>query len=180
MPFYVFDEKKQTGNTFSERLLCAVTYGFDKGHNNLIIVGNDCPQLTAKDILIAAEKLNNNDFIFGPTFNGGLYLIGFTKNTAYRNFITHIKWQTGTVVKSTLSFLHDSAVDYFLLSTLSDFNDVNDYIFLKDRLTVYTTFFEIIKSIIASHNSLFYLSPVHIIPCVQLSAQKFRGPPALN
>ncbi len=179
-PFYVFDEKKQAGNTFNERLLSAVTYGFDKGHSKLIVIGNDCPQLTAKDILIAAEKLNNNDFIIGPTYTGGLYLIGLTKNAAYHNFITNIKWQTGAVVERTLSFLNDSAVNYFLLSTLSDFNDINDYSFLKLRLAVYNKILKAIKSIIASYNTLFYPSPVNIIYCIQLSSKQLRGPPFLR
>lgn len=176
-PFYIFDEKKQAGNTFNEKLLSAIAYGFDKGHDKLIVIGNDCPQLTAKDILIADEKLNNNDFIIGPTYTGGLYFIGLTKNVDYQNFITSIEWQTGTVVERAISFLHDFEVDYYLLSTLSDFNDINDYIFLKLRLAVYNKFLKVIKCIIASYTSLFYLSPVTIIQCIQLSAKQLRGPP---
>jgi glycosyltransferase A (GT-A) superfamily protein (DUF2064 family) len=161
-------------------LLSAVTYGFDKGHSKLIVIGNDCPQLTAKDILSAADKLNNNDFIIGPTYSGGLYLIGLTKNADYHNFINSIEWQTNKVVERALSFLYDSEVDYYLLSTLSDFNDINDFTFLKARLTVCNKFLNVIKSIIASYNALFYPSPVNIIHCIQLSAKQLRGPPAMS
>lgn len=179
-PFYIFDETRQTGKTFNERLLSAIDYGFTKGHTSLIVVGNDCPQLTAKDILIASEKLNSNDFVIGPTYTGGLYLIGLTKNNAYNSLITNIKWQTNTVAKNTLSWLSASAADYFLLSTLSDFNDINDYDFLKARLTVCNKFLIIIKSILASYNFLFYLKQVHFLQCTQLSAKQLRGPPALS
>lgn len=177
LPFYLLDEKKQEGNTFNDKLLNAITYGFDKGHEKLIVVGNDCPQLTAKDILIAAEKLNNNDFVIGPTYTGGLYLIGLTKNADFHNFIPNVAWQTDTVVERTLSFLHETAVAYFLLPTLSDFNDINDYTFLKHRLTVYNLFLKVIKSIIASHHSPLYPSPVNFINCVHLSSLQLRGPP---
>ena len=180
LPFYVFNEKRQVGNTFNEKLLSAVTYGFDKGHHKLIVIGNDCPELTANDILIAAEELNNNDFIIGPTYNGGLYCLGLTENAVFQNFITNIEWQTSNVAERALSFLHDSEVGYYLLPTLSDFNDINDYTFLKLHLAVYNNLLKIIKSIIASYNSLFYLSPVKIIKCLQLSANQLRGPPILR
>ena len=180
LSFYIFDEKKQAGNTFNERLLSAVKYGFDQGHDKLIIIGNDCPQLTAKDLLNASEKLNNNDFIIGPTYAGGLYLIGLTKNADYHNFIKTIEWQTATVVERTLSFLQDASVNYLLLSTLSDFNNLNDYSFLKRRLAVYNNFLKVIKSIIASYSTLFYPLPVYIIDGLQLTAEQLRGPPVLR
>ncbi len=50
-----------------------------KGHSSLVVIGNDCSQLTAKDILIASKKLSSNDFVIGSTYNGGLYLIGLSK-----------------------------------------------------------------------------------------------------
>ncbi len=179
-PFYIFDETRQTGKTFNERLLSAIDYGFTKGHSSLIVIGNDCPQLTAKDIVNASEKLSSNDFVIGPTYNGGLYLIGLTKNAAYNNLITNIKWQTSTVAKNTLSWLYTSAADYFLLSRLSDFNDINDYVFLKARLTVCNKFLVVIKSILASHSLLFYLNKVFFFQSIQLSAEQLRGPPALD
>jgi hypothetical protein len=179
-PFYIFDETRQTGKTFNERLLSAIDYGFTKGHSSLVIIGNDCPQLTAKELLIASEKLKSNDFVIGPNYNGGLYLIGLTKSAAYNSLITNIKWQTSTVAKNTLSWLSASTADYFLLSTLSDFNNINDYVFLKDRLTVYNKFSIVIKSILASYSLLFYLNKVIFLQSIQLSAEQLRGPPALN
>ncbi len=179
-PFYIFNETRQTGKTFNERLLSAIDYGFAKGHSSLIIIGNDCPQLTAKDIVNASEKLNSNDFVIGPTYNGGLYLIGLTKNTAYKNLITNIKWQTSTVAESTLSYLYTTAADYFLLSTLSDFNNINDYVFLKARLAGCNKFLKVIKCILASYSLLFYLNKVLFFQSIQLSAEQLRGPPALN
>ncbi|MEO8582318.1 MAG: DUF2064 domain-containing protein [Flavitalea sp.] len=174
----MFDETRQTGNTFSERLLSAIDYGFIKGHNRLIVIGNDCIQLTEQEILIASDKLISNDFVIGPTHNGGLYLIGLTENTPYANLISNVKWQTGTVADSAKSFLCASAAGYFLLPTLSDFNDINDYVFLKARVSVFNPLLILIKSVLTSYSLLVYLIRDLSLQSIDLSAEQLRGPPA--
>lgn len=47
-----------------------------KGYEKVVLIGSDIPEIQIKDILMAFDILEYKDLCFGPTFDGGYYLVG--------------------------------------------------------------------------------------------------------
>lgn len=94
LPYFIIDEELQKGVDFASRLDAAFQYVFDKGFERVISVGNDCLGLSRTQILVAAADLEQQDFVIGPTQQGGLYLFGLNAE-AYQNLdFQALPWQT--------------------------------------------------------------------------------------
>lgn len=84
----------QHGNSFGEKLENAVETLHGLGYTQIVIVGNDCPDLLATDIQQAFSELQKHQLVLGPDHRGGCYLIGF--NTEDRGRLRCIQWQRNT------------------------------------------------------------------------------------
>lgn len=97
LPYFVLTETKQQGNSFGQKLRHAFEAIFNKGFQQVIAVGNDCPQLTPALLRRAAAQLNDHSIVTGMDARGGLYLLGL-QQTAFQQFpFTTIPWQTAEV-----------------------------------------------------------------------------------
>ena len=123
LPLFIFSEDQQKGSSFGERLSASVQSVFDKGFDKLIIIGNDCPQLTSKNIKEAAFKLKTFNQVIAPTRKGGAYLIGLTQKSFNKDAFTTIRWQSNFAcndLKKLFSF------SVFLLPLRDDVNNISD------------------------------------------------------
>jgi hypothetical protein len=126
VPYFISNENNQIGTSFGEKLTNAIDSVFQRGFDKVIVIGNDCPQLTSKKLINAIERLQKSDFVFGPDFNGGLYLTGVSKNSFCKEKFQAIPWQTNIVFeKITTTFALNS------IDTLEKLNDVNSLDDLK-------------------------------------------------
>ena len=177
LPFFIADESVQVGNSFGERISNAIQNIFDKGFEKVIVIGNDCPELSTFHIKSAAEKLLKNDFVFGPDFKGGAYLLGISKSEFDTIDFENFKWQSTSLFKDLTTFYNQKRV-----SILPFLNDVNDFFSfkkavhnlkfkskLKTHLLTFLTFinqsFDVVISKIIIFKFLFL---------------KYRGPPAVR
>ncbi|MFX5730461.1 DUF2064 domain-containing protein, partial [Acinetobacter baumannii] len=80
-----------------EKIKTAANTVFAKGFSRLIIIGNDCPELSSSLFLKADEELKKGNNIIGPDTNGGVYLIGITKELFTSLDFEKINWQTNAV-----------------------------------------------------------------------------------
>ncbi|TMP13430.1 DUF2064 domain-containing protein, partial [Pseudoalteromonas ruthenica] len=94
LPFFISDENVQKQNSFAEKIKTAANTVFAKGFSRLIIIGNDCPELSSSLFLKADEELKKGNNIIGPDTNGGVYLIGITKELFTSLDFEKINWQT--------------------------------------------------------------------------------------
>jgi glycosyltransferase A (GT-A) superfamily protein (DUF2064 family) len=124
LPFFISDENTQEGTRFGEKLSHAVQAVFNEGYEKVIIVGNDTPGLTIKDIQQAAASLENNELVLGPDHRGGAYLIGISKNSYNRSLFARVNWKTSKVVQELKAFSNEP---YAVLKPLSDFNTFADF-----------------------------------------------------
>lgn len=124
LDFFVFDENNQVGETFGIRITTAIQQVFDLGFEKVIVVGNDCLDLKAEQILDASKKLNDTFTILGPDNNGGTYLMGLSKANFSSKGFNSISWQTKQVFKELRLLFHKE--DSIELPFLNDFNS-NDY-----------------------------------------------------
>jgi len=68
-----------------------------------ILIGSDCPSLTAQDLKDAENALDNHDAVLGPAEDGGYYLIGLRNelNVNLVRLFENIEWGTDTVLAAT-------------------------------------------------------------------------------
>jgi glycosyltransferase A (GT-A) superfamily protein (DUF2064 family) len=102
LPVFHIDEKSQTGTTFGERLGNAMKSIYDQGIEHLLVIGNDSPDLRTKSLQGAVELLEEGKTVFGPTADGGTYLIGINReHFDFESFIL-LPWQEKNLFEALL------------------------------------------------------------------------------
>ncbi len=104
LPVYEYNENNQIGNSFGERLANSIAAVFEEGADNVIVVGNDTPELTAIKILEVRDLLHSEPMVVGPTQRGGVYTIGINKLVFDRERFKNIKWNLRTVYKELQAY----------------------------------------------------------------------------
>ncbi|MEP6809003.1 MAG: DUF2064 domain-containing protein [Chthoniobacterales bacterium] len=84
----------QTGQGFAARFENAIETLTALGYDEIAAVGRDCPELSANDIALAFERLQENRLVLGPDHRGGCYLIAF--RTAERALLRGVRWKRNT------------------------------------------------------------------------------------
>ena len=112
----------QKGDTLGEKLNHASKKGFELGYQKIIILGSDLPDLNSDLIKNAFFKLTPNDYVIGPSEDGGYYLLGMKKlnNALFKNK----KWSTNSVFIDTLKDIKDCKIG--LLPKLNDIDTFED------------------------------------------------------
>lgn len=125
LPYSVFDETSQIGNTFGEKITDAINKVFAQGYDKVIVIGNDCIELQADHLLLANTNLQLNDSVLGADFNGGAYLIGISKRNFIAKQFAAISWQTPCVFKELKALFNEKNTG--LLPVLNDCNCAFDF-----------------------------------------------------
>ena len=125
LPYFHFSERQQSGATFGQRFTNAIQAVYDKGYERIITIGNDSPQLKPHHIIEAANQLQQNKFVLGPSADGGFYLMGLHQDQFSTEKFQHLAWQTQNLSKQLLHLLSTS-VAIFRLPTLFDIDTVAD------------------------------------------------------
>ncbi|WP_452227491.1 TIGR04282 family arsenosugar biosynthesis glycosyltransferase [Lacinutrix cladophorae] len=126
LPFFHFTEIEQQGTNFGSRFSNAIQAIFDKGFTNIISIGNDTPHLKAKHLKQANRKLIHNQCVFGPSQDGGFYLMGLTKASFKAEAFKKLPWQTPTLKTATLRLFVSSQNEFQILETLKDIDSFHD------------------------------------------------------
>ncbi|TXF91804.1 DUF2064 domain-containing protein [Neolewinella aurantiaca] len=126
---YRSDEASQRGETFGERLALAMKEVFEKGAERLLVVGNDCPQISTSHLRSAALKLAAGENVIGPDRRGGVWLIGLQRSDFDAELFAGIGWQTENLLNELVQILprHSEAIR---LGDLNCFEDLSQHWFL--------------------------------------------------
>lgn len=120
------DEKKQNGNSFGQRYANAFQELFNQGYTNVLSIGNDCPDLTAAEINYSVKKLEQNNFVIGPSKDGGAYLIGIQKQAFTAEQFCWLPWEKDSLYEELLLHGRRNNATIFSLAILSDLDQVAD------------------------------------------------------
>jgi glycosyltransferase A (GT-A) superfamily protein (DUF2064 family) len=82
---------------------------FAHGYERIIVVGSDCPQISAYDILQASALLLEAHAVLGPATDGGMYLIGVRRSAFSASDFLDVPWQNGADCKALLKKLQTCA-----------------------------------------------------------------------
>ena len=105
----------------------------------ILIIGTDLPTLSRLDLIQALQILNQKEMILGPSTDGGYWLIGLSNKLLAPLCIwpfSGINWGTDRVLQKTIQLACKNQIDYQLLQTK---NDIDNIIDLSPWLD-YTTF----------------------------------------
>lgn len=107
------------------------TFGESAEQKN-ILIGSDAPDVPQEYIVQAAELLDEVPVVFGPSTDGGYYLIGMRGKPV--NVFEDIPWSTEQVMQSTISLMESQQISYRLLPEWTDVDEVDDFRNLLNRL----------------------------------------------
>ena len=117
----------QQGNDLGQRMEHAFAQTIQQGAERILLIGSDCPDITADIIISGLKKLNSHDLVLGPAADGGYYLIGLrapgNKNSILLN---SINWGTDQVLEQTLTQAKKGGLSYTLLPQLHDIDRPED------------------------------------------------------
>ncbi|MCL6258172.1 TIGR04282 family arsenosugar biosynthesis glycosyltransferase [Aquiflexum sp. TKW24L] len=114
----------QTGKDLGERMANAFRLLFDQGYKKVVIIGTDCPEISATEITEAILTLDQNEVCIGPALDGGYYLLGMCR--FYDSIFQNIPWSTSNVFSRTIKLLNRHQISYGLLKTLHDIDTEED------------------------------------------------------
>ena len=72
--------------------------------------------------------MQKNDFVVGPSTDGGYYLLGFGKNNLTDSVFKNMDWSTDKVLPTTLLRIKKQRKSVFLLPELTDVDEEKDWI----------------------------------------------------
>ena len=94
-----------------------------RGESRLVLVASDSPQLPVAAVQAAFAALDANDLVFGPTHDGGYYLVGMR---GFHDVLSGVRMSTGTVLDELLARADALGLKVSLVETLFDVDEVAD------------------------------------------------------
>jgi rSAM/selenodomain-associated transferase 1 len=119
-----FELFPQKGRGLGSRMFNAFKDCF-KYYQKIILIGVDCPFVNKGLIQKAFASLSQHSIIFGPSKDGGYYLVGLSK--LYPSIFKNISWGSNKVLKQTLKQCKLLSIKPYLLKKLYDIDTVSDY-----------------------------------------------------
>ncbi|MEP1229350.1 MAG: TIGR04282 family arsenosugar biosynthesis glycosyltransferase [Litorimonas sp.] len=86
----------------------------------VIVIGTDCPQVTASDIAAGFEALRHSAAVFGPADDGGFWLMGANAPLRPSTF-DHVRWSHEDTLSDIKARIDG---DIAVLRTLTDVDDL--------------------------------------------------------
>lgn len=179
LPYFLISSAQQQGETFGERLYRALDQTFAQGFDQVVVVGNDCPQLSVQDLQQAAGLLHQHGSVLGPCRNGGVYLLGLNK-TVFEKLggFGQIAWQTPVVYQQLRDCLQQQGASVASLAAYADVNTRQDFRQARQQKWFCRSLRSRIKGLLQQLPPLLPLAAFPLIPVPFHSAFRFRGPPS--
>jgi hypothetical protein len=113
----------QEGVSFGQRLENAIESLVRIGYQEIVIVGQDCPDLEPVDVRRAFDLLGTHRLVLGPDHRGGCYLIGIHATDGAR--LKGVQWQQNTDFRQIWRrFANESAIELPVKIDLDTLEDV--------------------------------------------------------
>lgn len=121
----------QCGADLGARMDDAFERAFAKGHERVVLIGSDLPDLPGQILQAAFGFLADHDVVIGPATDGGFYLLGWSCAAFRPGLLAAVPWGTpGVFVAARQALLQSAHVPY----CLTTWSDVDDAAGLQDLL----------------------------------------------
>ena len=126
----IYIKQEINSNSENEKIYNSMKEVFSFGYKKCILIGTDIPEIDEKDIINSFELLDDNDFIFGPSYDGGYYLVGMKE---YNDII--VKVNSGTL-NNILAAIENINLKYCLIEKRHDIDEYDDLLALNNRINI--------------------------------------------
>jgi len=120
-----WDLAPQGAGDLGARLERAFAASVAAGYERALVIGTDCPYVTAHDLREAATSLATHEVVIGPALDGGYWLIGM--RGLHPELFRTIPWSTAEVTQATLQRAQSSNVAVHRLRELEDIDTLPDW-----------------------------------------------------
>jgi len=117
----------QADGDLGERMLSASQNALKK-FKKVLLIGTDCPDLTATNIQSAVQQLETKDSVMIPAFDGGYVLLGFKQINAH--LFANMTWSVSDVAAVTKQRIKALDWSLALLEPLADIDEPEDLQYL--------------------------------------------------
>ena len=124
-----FAARYQGEGDLGDRIRLAFGEAFARGAERVVVVGSDCPRLTAGHLRDALARLDKIDVVLGPADDGGYYLVALGRDASKRSvpvLFSNVAWGTDAVLASTLAICEEHGLSSALLERLPDVDRPED------------------------------------------------------
>lgn len=122
-----FTPQQPEDGDFGTRLNRACDDAFQSGADRVVVIGSDCPSLSAHIMGEAFDALRRYDLVIGPAKDGGYSLIGLRRPAlADSNLFRNVDWGTDHVLEQTLEAAARSGLSVHRLPLLDDSDRPDD------------------------------------------------------
>lgn len=117
--------RPQGGGSLDARISRAFDDAFAAGARRVVVIGSDCPDVTADDITGAWRLLGDHDVVLGPAVDGGFWAIGLAAPRP--GMLAGIPWSTPGVWAATTERVRSAGLRHACLRTLGDIDTPADW-----------------------------------------------------
>lgn len=120
-----YDYYPQCDGDLTERLTNAVSQSFQRGSEAAFCIGGDCPNLGEVQFTESAARLeNSDDIVFGPTEDGGYYLVGMCAK--HTEVFEGIPWSAENTLQASIQKAESLGLSVHLLNKLYDVDTIHE------------------------------------------------------
>jgi rSAM/selenodomain-associated transferase 1 len=124
-PFSSFEHIPQSRGNLGKRMAGAFDTAYARGCTRVVLVGADCPALSATLVRAAFRELAScAEAVFGPSNDGGFYLIALSARAP--SLFRGVNWGTGSVLSEVSQRCRSAGLPYALLPSAQDIDTADD------------------------------------------------------
>ena len=103
----------------------AFSQAFAKGHERVLIIGSDCPDMNPALLNLAWDMLGHRDLVIGPAEDGGYYLLGLRQPQP--QVLLNRTWSHERVFEEAMDSIEALGLSHFVLPKLYDVDNLTDW-----------------------------------------------------
>ena len=116
--------RPQGDGDLGQRMQQAMAQAFAEGSERVVLLGCDCPAMSAEIMAQAFAALADHDLVLGPALDGGYYLLGLVAPQPL--LFVDMEWGDEAVLARTLDRAEAASLRVFLLESLADVDRPED------------------------------------------------------
>ena len=119
----------QSGGDLTERQRELFLGAAARGEERVVLIASDSPHLTVEVVEQAFRELDRHDLVFGPTYDGGYYLIGMS---GCHDVFQKTPMSTGTELEDIIARAERAGLSVGRVETTFDVDEVEDLEHLRE------------------------------------------------
>lgn len=154
----------QSPGNLGIRMSKAIESAGNLGDERVVLIGTDCPGLTAEIVTAAFDRLLTVDLVLGSALDGGYYLIGMRR--CYPELFTGVDWGTNRVLQQTIEIAMRLNLAIGYVPTLGDVDRPED-LHLLSQISLGAKISIVIPVLNEARSISKVLAEIHSLPNVE-------------